>query len=195
MSKADWFFAKEPATTTNRCGDVGVIKQFGDKVFLAIVDVLGHDSENAYGVAETIRIFLEQHYGEDLKGVMNSLHEHIRGSRGAVVGLCLLDMSTGELRIVGVGDVSVRKFGAVCTRYILRSGVVGYQIPRLKEEETTLSDGDVLVLHTDGVREHFSLTDYPEILSDSVETIANHIVEQFGRGYDDAACIALRYQS
>lgn len=195
VSKADWFFAKKPATTAKKCGDVGLIKQFKDKVFLAIVDVLGHDSENAYQVAESIRTFLDQHYGEDLKGVMNSLHEHIRGTRGAVVGLCLMDLKRGELRFVGVGDISAKKFGTVYTKCISRGGVVGYQIPSLKEEELELSDGDVLILHTDGVRDHFSLKDYPELLNDDVKTVAKRIVEWFGRGYDDAACIAVRYQS
>jgi negative regulator of sigma-B (phosphoserine phosphatase) len=64
----------------------------------------------------------------------------------------------------------------------------------LREEKMTLTDGDVLVLHTDGVKEHFDLEDYPELLVDDAETVANHIINQFGGAEDDACCIALRYQ-
>jgi len=89
MSKLDYFLAKRPLTKDVECGDTGIIKEFGNKVFIGIIDVL--------------------------------------------------------------------------------------------------------VLYTDGVKEHFGLEDYPELLKDKAETIATHIIHQFGKENDDAACIALRY--
>ncbi len=193
MSELDYFLAIRPLANEVACGDTAIIKEFDNKVFIGIVDVAGHGA-NAEEVAFICKDFLEKNYRQDLVKTMGDLHEHIRGSRGAVAGLCLLDVEAGELTCLGVGNITVRKFGSSNVRIVPRSGIIGYVMPSLREEKMILHDGDVLVLHTDGVKEHFDLENYPELLIDDAEMIANHIINQFGRAEDDAACIALRYQ-
>jgi len=193
MSELDYFLAVRPLAGETGCGDAGIIKEFDNKVFIGIVDVLGH-GENADEIAMICVDFLEKNYRQDLMEMMGGLHQQIKGSRGAVVGLCLLVLKTGELTFVGMGNIAARKFGSSNVRIIPRSGIVGYTMRHLREEKMTLTDGDVLVLHTDGVKEHFDLEDYPELLVDDAEIVANHIINQFGRAEDDACCIALRYQ-
>ena len=63
-----------------------------------------------------------------------------------------------------------------------------------REEHLLLGRDDVLVLYTDGVQDRFTLDDYPQLLHDDAQTIAVTIVERFGRDYDDAACVALKYR-
>ena len=193
MPELDYFLAVRPLAGETGCGDAGIIKEFDNKVFIGIVDVLGH-GENADKVAVICMDFLEKNYRQDLMEMMEGLHQHIKGSQGAVAGLCLLDSKTGELVYVGVGNTIARKFGSSSVRIVPRSGIIGYIMPSLREEKMILHGGDVLVLHTDGVAEHFDLEDYPELLIDNAETIANHIINQFGRAEDDACCIALRYR-
>lgn len=194
MPELDCFLAIRPLANETTCGDTGVIKEFDNKVFIDIIDGAGH-GENAMKVALICRDYLEKNYTQDLVIIMNSLHQQIKTlQRGAVIGLSLLDMATGELEYVGVGNVTARKFGSSSVRCIPRSGIVGYMMPTPREEKMILHDGDVLLLHTDGVKEHFDLDDYPELLIDDAETIATHIIGQFGKEEDDAACIALRYQ-
>lgn len=47
MAKLDYFLAKRPYFYNKdiECGDTGIIKEFDNKVFIAIVDVLGHGQE------------------------------------------------------------------------------------------------------------------------------------------------------
>ncbi len=59
-------------------------------------------------------------------------------------------------------------------------------------ETIALEDGDVVILYTDGVKSHFTLKEYPQMLRDDVKTIASTIVNSFGRAHDDAACVALK---
>ena len=62
-------------------------------------------------------------------------------------------------------------------------------------QEMQLDSGDVLLLYTDGVKDRFTLADYPGVLEQSVEAIARNIVERFGKDSDDAACIAVRFEA
>ncbi len=194
MPEEDYFLAIRPMANDIACGDTGIIKEFDNKVFIGLVDVAGHD-EGAGKAVLLCNDFLEKNYRQDLASIMDSLHQKMKDlNENAVVGLCLLDLKTGELTYLGVGNINTRKFGSSNIRVIPRSGIIGYVMPSLREEKMILHDGDVLVLYTDGVKDHFDLEDYPELLVDSAETIATYIVSQFGRVEDDAACIALRYQ-
>ncbi len=177
----------------SECGDIGVIKAFDKKVFMGLVDVLGH-GKKAHEIAITCKEYLDENHQKDIIKIMRGLHEEIRGSRGAVVGLCLLDLQLMELRYVGVGNITARVFGPDTMRFISLPGVVGYVLPTLKAMERPFSRADVVVLYTDGVKEHFELGDYPEILTDDAKTMAKKIIHMFGKKSDDAACMAVRYR-
>jgi serine phosphatase RsbU (regulator of sigma subunit) len=56
-----------------------------------------------------------------------------------------------------------------------------------------LEAGDLIVLYTDGVRDRFTSDDYPALFHHTPKDVARTIVERFGKDYDDAACIAVRY--
>ena len=196
MANVDYFLAKRAFCyqKDTECGDTGLVKEFDNKVFIAIVDVLGH-GEEAYELAVICQDFLEKNYKQDLIEIMKALHESIKGSRGAVAGLCLLDINSAVLKYVGMGNITARKFGLNNLSLVPRDGIIGYTITTPKEETLKLDDGDVFVLYTDGVKEHFNLEDYPELLRDEAKTIATHIIHQFGKEEDDAACIVVRYKN
>ncbi len=174
-------------------GDTALIQEFDEGVFLAIVDVLGHGLD-AHRLARTIETFLLAHAGADVVRLMNDLHAHIRDSRGACAGLCYVESATGRVHYSGIGDTVLRRFGENAGHLPSWAGIIGHHMRTPREEQLTLGRGDVLVMYTDGVRDSFTLTDYPQLLHDDVQTIVQTIVEQFGRTYDDAACLALRYR-
>lgn len=195
MAELDYALAIRPfpGNKVDECGDIGVVREYGNKLFFAIVDVLGHGRE-AHELATVVRDYLEKEYRRGLVEMMEGLHELLKLSRGAVAGLGLLDRESGELRYVGVGNITARKLGGSSLRLVPRQGIVGYAMRTLREETAQLDDGDVLVLHTDGVQERFDLSDYPQIAIDDADTICRQIIKRFGKQEDDAACIALRYR-
>ena len=87
----------------------------------------------------------------------------------------------------------IRTFGSQFRRLVSRDGVVGQTLRTHGEDSLVLGQRDVLLLYTDGVRAHFELDEYPQLLSDGAEIIAKTVVDRFGKTHDDAACIALRY--
>ena len=191
--KIDCFLVVRPLLDYLSCGDTGVIREFDHKVFLGLIDVLGH-GEEAYKLAVRSRGFLAKNYHNDLIEIIRALHEHIRGTRGEVVGLGVFDILSGILRCAGIGNISVRIFGLSSRRVIFKSGIVGYMISNPNVNTFQLSKGDVLIMYSDGIRDHFRLEDYPGILKDNAKTIARNIVKKFGKKEDDASCISLRYK-
>lgn len=176
----------------SECGDTGIIRETGDECFFALIDVLGHGRE-AHKVSVLAEEFLCENFPRDLVDLMNGLHSCLKGTRGAVAALCRLNRSTGELRYVGVGNINVRLFGAESFSFVPRDGIIGYMMSLPKEQTVRLCGGDLLILSSDGVREHFNLEDYPGLLTGSASAIASEVLERLSKGNDDASCIVLRY--
>ena len=186
--------AIRPLFSDAECGDTAVVTRFGNKLFMGLVDVLGHGKE-ACAVAETCKAFLEEQCQDPLVSLMQHLHQHIKGSRGAVAGLCLVEADSGTLEFVGIGNITARTLGKQPARLVSRSGVVGDVMPTPREESLALSDGDIVLMYTDGVQSHFEIEDWPQMRTSRVATMAHDIINLFGKDEDDAACIALRYRT
>jgi hypothetical protein len=71
----------------------------------------------------------------------------------------------------------------------LRGGVVGYLLPSLRTATVQLERDDVLVLATDGVRPVFG--DWP---GEPPQDVAARILDEQGRGTDDALVLVARYR-
>ncbi len=175
----------------NVSGDIGFIHEHGQEIFIGLIDGSGHGPE-ARRIAQTCRQYLEDNMGMELVSLMKGLHDLNRGSRGCVAIIASLDLDNLQLNYVGVGNICMRKFGNSHERSLLGEGIVGYSISTPKEKLMQLQNGDVLVFHSDGIKSHFGINDYPEILKDDAKTIAINIVRKFGKNDDDATCIVLR---
>ena len=193
MSEIDYYLAKVPLLSEKECGDAGIIKEFDNKIFAAVVDVLGH-GKNAYRLTLVIEKFLEENYRKNLTGIMQGLHEHIKGSVGAVVILCLLDLDSGQLEYTGIGNLTIRIFGMNDKRLLPGEGIIGYIMNTPKKEMVTLVPGDILLVHSDGIKAHFEAADYPGIYRQTAREIAVGVMNRFNKGIDDAICLVLKYR-
>jgi serine phosphatase RsbU (regulator of sigma subunit) len=155
-------------------GDAVVIRPLEPGLFVAIVDVLGHGPE-----------------AHELTHVIDA--QHLKGSRGAAVGLCAIDAATGRIDYAGIGNTTLRRFGKTETRLVSQDGVLGQNMRTPLHQTLQLEPGDLIVLYTDGVSDRFTSDDYPGVLRHAPKEVANNIVQRFGKDYDDAACIAVRY--
>ena len=107
-------FPGEPAA-----GDVGLVIEERNGLFIAIVDVLGHVPE-AHEVASTIVQFLTSHRRSDLCSTLEELHAYLQRTRGAAAGVARIDYASGELRYAAIGNTVVRRIGPRPLRLVSR---------------------------------------------------------------------------
>jgi hypothetical protein len=176
------------------CGDLHIVAPFPGGVLVGAVDGLGHGRE----AAEAARIacdVLTRHAGERLTRLVDRCHEALRRTRGVVLSLASLDGESRMLTWLGIGDVEGVLFraepaaGPGRETILLRSGVVGYQLPGLRETTLSLASGDMLIFATDGIRHGFG--DESPIGRDP-QAVADDLVARFGRETDDALVLVAR---
>lgn len=189
----DYSFFGRPCFGERLSGDTVIIEQREELVFIAIVDVLGH-GRDAYLVARKIEDCLREIWSADVVKTLHQLHAEIKGTRGAAAGLTVLNLETSELFYAGVGNTALRVFGSRLMRLYSTEGIIGSHLRTPVEQKLQLNKSDIVLLYTDGIKDHFELKDYPQLLYESAQTIARNMVRHFNKQYDDATCAVLRYR-
>src|SRR5260221_11179094 len=190
-----WGVASRPLPGEVVCGDRHLIKPITDGLLAAVVDGLGHGDE-ATAAAKTAIAVLESHAEESLTSLVKRCHEALTKTRGAVMTLARLRWLGSELTWLGVGNVEAimlradRQAKARSDRVLLRSGLVGYQLPVLRAGTLRLAPDDLIIFATDGIDAAF-----PEglVCSDSPQQLADSILERHFKGHDDALVLVVRY--
>jgi hypothetical protein len=176
----------------SECGDLGYIREYDNKCFVCLIDILGH-GKNARSIAVEAEKYLEANYQRNLVDIMNGLHKHLYGSRGGVVLMCRLDIPAGKLQYTGIGNVTGRVIGFNQHRMLSKDGIVGFGSISPIIRECDFSDHDLLILYSDGIKEHFNLLEHLPLFTGDTESIASGVLKEFGKKTDDACCIALKY--
>jgi serine phosphatase RsbU (regulator of sigma subunit) len=173
-------------------GDAVVIRPLENGLFAAIIDVLGHGPQ-AHELTPVIHSFLERHATADVSSLITRLHQRLKGTRGAAVGLCALDSVTGSIAYVGIGNTCMRRFGESETRLVSQDGVLGQNMRTPLLQTLKLESGDLVLLYTDGVSDRFTTAEYPGVLRHAPKGVVRTVLDRFGKDHDDSACIAIRY--
>ena len=117
----------------------------------------------------------------------------LQRTRGVVMTIAAI-AGDGQMEWLGVGNVSGYVVRSAPPHHheaaLTRGGVVGWRMPSLHTRSARLDAGDLVIMATDGIRDGFVSSVEP-ILSPRV--IASRILEENGRGYDDALVLVARY--
>ncbi|RMG46581.1 MAG: hypothetical protein D6718_05430 [Acidobacteria bacterium] len=183
--------ALKPLQDDSRCGDTAIVVEEGERWGVAIVDVLGHGRE-AHRLARRLLRRLRGEDWSDPAALLDRLHVHVRGSRGAAAGVSLVDAARGRVRHAGVGNTVTAVVGTSVQRLTGRSGVLGGTMPRARAFEAPVAAGDALVCWTDGLADRAVRKALPELGAGPAPVLAAQLLERCARGTDDAACVALR---
>jgi negative regulator of sigma-B (phosphoserine phosphatase) len=163
-------------------------------ILIAAIDGLGH-GEEAASVARSAAAVLKNSTDEPIISVVERCHEKLRGTRGAVLSIAIVDPEYRMMTWLGVGNVqgvlmrSDAKKGNAQEPLLLRAGVVGSQLPALQATVLPIERGDTLFFATDGVRSDFSLS-----LSarENPQRAADRILAKYHSGTDDALVLVAR---
>lgn len=171
-------------------GDLCYYQQNGANQFLALIDVLGHGQE-AYQLACRCQSWLVQHNKPDLISVISDLHQEIRGSRG--IAMTLACLHGNQLELAGVGNTIMYLVNDQVQLFSAQPGVIGCNLPRLQTTRLHLHDGDILIFTSDGISEHIDSQQFLARKHFPLKRLVMSLLNDFGKIYDDASCMALRY--
>jgi serine/threonine protein phosphatase PrpC len=93
----------------------------------------------------------------------------------------------------GVGNTVCRQFGRTERRLVSKDGTLGQIMSQPLVQRITLSYGDSVVMHTDGVRSTIDTRAVTGVLRDEPPGAARKIVQQFGKPTDDAGCLVIKF--
>src|SRR5262245_48527463 len=157
----DWAVADEPMVGQEVSGDLHLVKPFAHGVLLAVVDGVGHGDE-ATAAAQTAVAILEAHADEPVIALVQRCHRALTKTRGAVMTIASLNELEGAVTWLGVGNVEGCLLRAepnsnhTAESVLLRSGLVGFQLPALHAGVLPVDRGDLLIFATDGIRAGFA---------------------------------------
>jgi anti-sigma regulatory factor (Ser/Thr protein kinase) len=173
------------------CGDAWAVAEHGDRTVLALVDGLGHGAlahDAAVAAVDAVR----RHAALAPAEIVRLAHDALRSTRGAA--LAVLDVANGgAVRFAGIGNVSASIVAdGSARRFVSMSGTVGHEIRKVNEFAYDWPDGGVLVMHSDGLAQHWELGGYPGLASRAPALVAGVLLRDFNRGRDDVTVLAAR---
>jgi anti-sigma regulatory factor (Ser/Thr protein kinase) len=182
----------KPGETCN--GDNYVICHLSrEKTLVAIIDGLGHGLE-AHKVSLLAKKYISLRHDSPLPDIIGYLHHSLRGTRGATLGMALLDSGLGKISFVGIGNTEAKLITADAKQsFISLAGILGLNIRTPRTYEHQFQEQDIFVLYSDGIISNWQY-EYDSWNQDP-QQIAEEILMKYSRDTDDATIIIIKNAS
>ncbi|MEO1978141.1 MAG: ATP-binding protein [Paracoccaceae bacterium] len=173
------------------CGDDFVLRQTRGATDVLLCDGLGHGPLAAEASAEVIEAAngLDAEPGRSMRRIT----ERLVGHRGAVASIVHIDWPEMTMRYAGLGNIATIWIGAQgVKRMAVRDGRIGAVPTGGYEETVQLAVGDMVILHSDGLKTLREAHFRPGLLHKSPLLIAGFLLDRAFRGRDDASIVVIR---
>lgn len=178
------------------CGDAGAHLETGDgRVRMLLADGLGHGPLAADASQAAVAVFAAQPQ-LDLISLLERIHDALRATRGAAVAVAEMDLSRGQLRYAGVGNIAgyiVQGDAAENTHLVSMNGTLGAVRSRIQEFTYPWDEKSLLVMTSDGIKNHWRLDRYVGIMNRHPSLLAGILFRDHARTTDDATVATLRF--
>jgi serine phosphatase RsbU (regulator of sigma subunit) len=194
-SLIEWAVSQRALPGQSVSGDLHLVEPHAGGVLLAVVDGIGHGPEATYAADIAVAIMRDRPQ-DSVHSLVNRCHAALSRTRGVVLTLVSLDAADHTITWCGVGNVEGLLLRAdpraqpPHESVLLRGGLVGAQLPVLYANVVPINRGDLLVLASDGIRPDF---EQDVIVKSPPQRIADHILQKYFKGTDDALVLAVRY--
>jgi phosphoserine phosphatase RsbX len=195
MGPLEWAVAGRAFPGEDVSGDDWLAVDAAGRALVGAIDGLGHGA-SAASAAQLAKQNAIENRDKPLDVVFALSHAALEGSRGAAMTLARIDMASGALEWVGVGNVAaflvrIGTMGASpAEAALLRGGVLGLNPPKpLRVRKTVMVPGDLLLVGTDGLAAGFE--DGAD-LSLPTGQVVTAILERSAGDADDALVLAVR---
>jgi anti-sigma regulatory factor (Ser/Thr protein kinase) len=173
-------------------GDRWACKTAQNSQCYLVVDGLGHGQHASEAASMATEIFLSAKTS-DATAMVQQMHGPMRSTRGAALAVVCMDHERHIATYCGVGNISGRLLSETrTTNLVSLNGTVGHQARQIRSYEYPFADGDLLVMHSDGISTHWGLETYPGLRKGPPPAVAAIQHRDFNRGRDDATALAVR---
>lgn len=197
MNRLEWAVAAAPLLADpNASGDRYLVKPLPGGALVMVVDGVGH-GPGAAAAAQLAVGIAERWERASPIALLKACHHALRSSRGAVISVACFDCVDGAMTWIGVGNVDgvlLRADPGPAPRQqelLLRSGVVGHELPQLTALVLGIEPGDTLAFATDGVEPGFAADLNARV---PLQPMADLILTRHRKGTDDALVLVARYR-
>ncbi len=176
-----------PVRGESACGDACDAVVWSRGSLLAIADGLGHGPQAALA-ARTFMACVREAAELELDQIFARAHRELLKTRGAVAAIARFERGRDEAWVAGLGNINIaviRSGRSSPERPVLVPGVVGSAFRAVRPQPVRFGAGDIMVMHTDGVRQRF---DAGPLTQMSAQQVAERMVRDHGKDSDDAGC-------
>jgi anti-sigma regulatory factor (Ser/Thr protein kinase) len=183
-----------PLRGEHECGDAWAAWSAGGLTSVFVVDGLGHGHEAALAAELAVHTF-RRHAERAAPEVISLVHAALKPTRGAAVALAELDERAGKLRYCAIGNISalVMRPNGQEQHLISLPGIAGHVARRVQTFTYDWPRGSLLVMHSDGVGTHWSLSKYAGLQRHRPDVVAGVLFRDHRRGTDDATAVVTRH--
>ncbi len=173
-------------------GDRWACKAEAGRECYLVVDGLGHGLHASEAAGLAVECF-NSATALDATAMVRQMHGHLRSTRGAALAVICFNHDRHVATYCGVGNISGRLFGPTrVTHLVSHNGTIGHQARQISAFDYPFGEGDLLVMHSDGISTHWSLDAYPGLLQAAPPAVAAILHRDFNRGRDDATALVVR---
>lgn len=175
-------------------GDIYLVHEYGMGSLIAtVIDGLG-GGEEAARAARAAEQVLQQYPDYPLQELIRRSHAALHGTRGAVIGLLRLESSACVASYVGVGNIGMQVYSRQPIKPISKNGILGFRLPTLLELRYSYDPGDIFVIYSDGISNHFTQDTKIEI-KQPPQILAEQVLTLYGKYSDDATVVVVKTAS
>jgi anti-sigma regulatory factor (Ser/Thr protein kinase) len=175
------------------CGDSRGVLEAGDGVAAMVADGLGHGAAANLAAEEARRLF-SVGFPASAAAAVEKIHAGLRATRGAAVGVVVLDLAASRATFCGVGNIAgLVVAGGNLRRFVSMNGIAGHAVRRIQEFVYPCEGpGLLVVLHSDGLSSNWTLDRYPGLAAHHPSLIAAVLYRDAGRKRDDATVLVIK---
>lgn len=183
----------KPMNGEEECGDAWAFRQDADSLCLMVADGLGHGPLASRASSAAVNTF---RHSQSIApaAILRSIHDALRSTRGAAVGVALIYQSAGSVQYAGIGNINGVIAGAGKPRVMVsHNGTAGYYLPRFQEFSYPLTSDAMVVMHSDGLHTNWNIEQHAGLRHRDPSIIAAVLYRDSARNRDDI-CVVVSKQ-
>jgi len=185
-----------PTPGESECGDAWQLRLDSGRFSAVVADGLGHGPLAASASSHAMEAFAARLFDSPC-GYLEAAHSALHASRGAAIAIAQVDLGLYKLSYAGVGNIagSIVNLSGKSRSLLSHNGIVGVEARKLQQFDYQWQDGDLLIMHSDGLSARWKLDDYPGLAQADTGVVAAILYRDARRGRDDATILVARLQA